>query len=153
MFAIIGVSGIICLTVAAYQIWMGHLSNQWQEVRGVIQENKSSSHEDIPSSIRGYGIGNTPSYAFSVRYDYVFNGSRFTGSRIHYGMRNLNKKAELLAYLAEFNVGHEVVVFIDPQKPARSVLVPGVSAASIGLFSLGLAITIIGSAVYYYIQS
>ncbi len=97
-------------------------------------------------------IGNTPSYAFSVRYDYVVDDRSYTGKRIYYGMRNMNQKAELLALLSEFHVGNEVAVFVDPNAPKRSVLIPGVSPASVGLFSLGLIITIIGGVIWYLIN-
>ncbi|GFE83492.1 hypothetical protein GCM10011487_54920 [Steroidobacter agaridevorans] len=111
-------------------------SRNWTRVRGRITAAGVSERTctDRPSS-----------FFPAVCYEYPFEGRLLSGERIGFfdiGARHPNVAKKVLA---RYPVGAEVDVYVDPLRPTRSVLTPGVSWA--GLFAaacgLGLAVLVV----------
>jgi hypothetical protein len=72
-------------------------------------------------------------YSAAIRYSYQVAGARYEGNTIQFGSYGtFRKTAEAL--VATYPVGRTVKVHCDPQRPTRTVLVPGVTGAAWTLF-------------------
>lgn len=107
-------------------------SRKWTRVRGRITSAwvSESTRDDGPSSF-------TP----EVRYKYQFDGRELTGDKIGFVVMGAHHPGVAEKTLERYPVGAEVDVFVDPQRPTRSVLTRGVSWASLFAVLCGLGLT------------
>lgn len=85
-------------------------------------------------------------HSVDVEYEFVANGSRYTGKRVTFGRRGWARKAKAQAELEKYPVNSAVMVFFNPQNPEDSVLIRDAPYATMYLwlgivmflFALGL---------------
>lgn len=87
-------------------------SQSWPRAMGTITNASVAVAKDAEST----------SYYVAVLYDYVVNGTRYTGKRIGFGKRTYVRKKRAEDELARYPVNSSVIVYFDPQKPADAVL-------------------------------
>lgn len=108
-------------------------SRQWTCVRGRITAawvSKQTS-TDEPSS-----------FYPAVRYKYQFEGRWFSGERIGFVKTGAQHSGYAEKVLARYPVGAEVDVYVNPLRPSRSVLTPGVSWGSLSAAATGLGLAV-----------
>ncbi|MGB6042603.1 MAG: DUF3592 domain-containing protein [Pirellulales bacterium] len=103
-------------------IWMGvnqgRAARNWPQVDAAIV----NSRIDVINSRR---------FAPLVAYEYEVDGQKFTNDRIQHGPTNRTRdKREVERTLAKYPQGAVVKAFYNPDRPHRSVLVPGVNGES-----------------------
>lgn len=113
-----GVFGLGC-----YWAVLGKMSRSWEPVQGLLLKA-----EEIHSNVKGREVTGA-----SVTYTYQYNGSNFGGSRLSFG----GSGSDQLKKIQSTAVAQEVIVYVDQDKPDRSVLVPGRMRGSIVLMILG----------------
>src|SRR5688500_403308 len=108
-------------------------SRNWVRVRGRVTSAWISEHTntDGPSS-----------FMPAVRYQYQFEGRLLSGDRI--GFINIGGRHRGIPeqVLQRYPVGAEVDVYVDPLRPTRAVLTPGVSWASLFPVAFGLGVVV-----------
>ena len=112
-------------------------SRSWPRVQGTItratigQDNQQESN----------------SYLLLVKYDYVVDGARYTGTRIGFSERTYLRKKRAQAELDRYPVSSGVSVYFDPRRPADAVLVreyPDIMILIVSaVFLLGLALVML----------
>ena len=106
------VIGNAFLSVGSYWAVLGHRAASWERGYGSL-----ISLEEINSHIKGQSVS-----GFSVTYAYEYHGKKYEGNRVCFGGSGLDQFSSI-QYVSG---GRELIVWIDPEKPDRSVLVPGV---------------------------
>lgn len=95
----------------------GARSTDWPAVAGVVTEAVA---EPLPGARAG------PGWRIRVAYRYEFDGVSFEGRRLRFSRRlagrtRIQAEAELLKYVP----GGPILVHVDPDRPQRSVVLPG----------------------------
>ena len=109
-------------------------SRSWIRVRGRITSagvSKQTS-SDGPSS-----------FVPAVRYQYQVEGRLLSGERIGFIDIGARHPGVAEKVLARYPVGAEVDVYVDPLRPTRSVLTPGVSWGSLYAAACGVGLAVL----------
>lgn len=97
-------------------------SRNWTRVRGRI------TAAGVSKQARSEGAS---SFYPAVRYEYQFEGRLLTGDRIGFASIGARHPGAAKKVLARYPVGAEVDVYVDPLRPTRAVLTPGLSWGSL----------------------
>lgn len=68
--------------------------------------------------------GHKPNYRFKILYKYEVDGVNYTNSRVGFGFKGSNSKANITEILNKYPVGASVQVHFDTRRPKFSVLEP-----------------------------
>ena len=122
-----------------YTIWMlraARMSLHWPTADGTITAS------DVILGRTGKG---GKAYSPGVRYSYSVDGTDYQGDGIQFGSSGIAERTAK-AIVAAFPVGKRVPVYYDPQRPTRTVLMPGVTGWPWTLFLLfcGGILTLLG---------
>ena len=110
-------------------------SEQWPTTEGEVIESELERHRSNQST----------TYSALVVYKYAVDGGEFESDRIWFGGDySTSDRSEMSAVVKDFPVGKAVTVYISPDDPAESVLMPGAFISSYLLYSISLAFAIIG---------
>ena len=95
----------------------GTRSLDWPGVTGVVTEAMA---EPLPGARAG------PAWRLRVAYRYEFEGASYEGRRLRFSRRlagrtQIQAETELLQYVP----GGPILVHVDPERPQRSVVMPG----------------------------
>lgn len=77
-------------------------------------------------------------YAPEIQYEYEFDGRNFVGKRIGVIGTAAPHRAHARAVLERYPVGALIDVYVDPSKPSRAVLEPGLSWGSLVAILMGM---------------
>jgi len=132
VFAIGGLAGIVwCLVMISRSID----SESWQRVDCEILE----SHIQV---IEGEGT----EFRAIVKYKYSVNGLPYEGETVRFGKSSIIKStAETICN--RYHKGVVARVSVDPDKPERSVLIPGISPSVYVFLILAVAFLFIGTSI------
>lgn len=124
-----GFGWFVMLGSAFVESWQ---SRKWTRVRGRITASwvSESTDNDGPSS-----------FMPAVHYKYHFEGRDLSGDQIGFIVMGARHRGVALRTLERYPVGAEVDVYVDPQRPTRSVLTRGVSWVSLFALICGLGLT------------
>ena len=114
-------SALFCL--GCYWAILGKHATSWEQVPGTVIGMKESS-----SRIKGHSVSRV-----TVTYAYEFRGKSYEGDRLGFG----GSGSDELPKIQYGSGGREVLVWVDPEKPDRSVLVAGVMSGAIVFITLG----------------
>ncbi len=114
--------GLIVLLGASYGViknintvkWIFFDASNYSKANGVVT-NSNIYH----TGLRG-------GWSFSVYYEYIVNGNKFTSNRVHFGYQTSSDKSYAQGYLMKYPVGKEVLVYYDPDHPDNAILEPNV---------------------------
>ena len=128
------------LTILGVVLWQRGLSSlAWPQTTGVVRtsiltEAIHTGEVSVPA---------TP----NVKYEYEVGRIKYSSNRIAYGYTR-----EASEYIEKYRVGLNVPVYYNPDKPKMSVLEPARSNTAIGLtifglilFSIGIALMVLGA--------
>ncbi len=105
-------------------------ARRWTRVRGTVTGSFIAE---------GKTVDGPSSYAPEIQYTYEFEGRKFFGERISVIGTSAQHRGHAREVLARYPVGASVDVYVDPRKPSRAVLEPGVSWGSLLATVMGLA--------------
>ena len=115
---IILILSIIPVSWAHEFIYLGFTSTGWERVEGKIEEVKAYT----PSTGKG------GDYRVSSRYTYAFNGVDYTSDKVTVdGPFKTPFKSTQKEKVKEFQEGHTVTVYVNPENPSSSVLIAGMT--------------------------
>lgn len=113
---------VLLFAVLAWRAWQTkQASPHWPSVTGQITASRAVARNETGDH-RGTL---THEWLTEVRYDYTVEGVRYTGNTLRAFGRHHFSEEQALAELAPFALGVNVLVYYDPDKPSRSVLIPG----------------------------
>jgi hypothetical protein len=121
-------SGMGCLALGLYWTIMGQAASSWEQVNGVLISWRRTS-----SSPKGMG-----SRTSIQKYSYSYGGQTYEGNKVAFGTADEGKVAQIV-----HNTTDQLVVWVDPKNPARSVLVPGIMFGAWGFLALGTFLTFV----------
>lgn len=93
-------------------IMLGLRSKEWRKVKATI----TTSGLDRESGV----------YCPKIIYNYAVNGRELTDDNYTFSGAITNSKSRALAIVKENPVGKEIPIFVNPEDPSRTVVVPGV---------------------------
>ncbi len=144
-FIFIALSGIPCVYIAVKQGFKGHVSKSWNKTEGYVVENMYSGSDLRPALLKIVQPLSAPSYSANVRYEYQAMNEWRKGRNLYFGNRSHGNRKRVLEQLSRYAPGAIIPVYVNPVNPDESVLIPGVSAPTIGLFSFGIILILVGS--------
>lgn len=106
---------VVLTTVLIYELWMylkGKSSNKWVCHPAEVIDVGVNVRDDE-------GLEESKPY---IKYEYTFNGTRFTGKRVAFGglwSSNYGKSSKKISGIIK---GKAVSVYINPKRPNQSVL-------------------------------
>ena len=126
-------------------IMRGRQSRLWPTAPGRILECRMETDGD----------GEMPIMKVKVRYDYEVGGQHFEGNRVAYGYCGGTLQAEHQRLYDELRPDSQVMVHYQPDRPDRSVLVPGIHRlAFVGLvYAIILVLVMSGALLAWYLNS
>jgi hypothetical protein len=102
---------------AGVRVWLlARQSIAWPVVNGQIVSIHETNSSSKGGSVRGV----------RVVYDYIFDGKLHHGRRIAFGFESKRSREQL----GQMRAGDSVMVSVDPRDGSRSVMFPGVTAAT-----------------------
>ncbi len=118
--------GVLLLAVAAYLAWMGQVSRSWPRVQGYVitSEISESAHRRDAR----------------IRYAYTVDDIRYESDRIQFGPIIGIGAESADAYIERFPPDSRPRIAYAPEKPGRSVLVPGIRWGTLVIGAAGLAL-------------
>ena len=129
------VGGFIALSFGKPLLDKAKASEQWPTTEGQIIESELERHRGSQST----------TYSALVVYTYAVDGGEFESDRIWFGGDySTSDRSEMSAVVKEFPVGKAVTVYVSPDDPAESVLMPGAFISSYLLYAISLAFAVIG---------
>ena len=132
--------GITLMAYTIYQRRKIRASEDWQAATGTITDAKVAVSQSSDGT----------TYSLAVSYEYVVNGSVYTGSRIEFGYaRAYMTKKSAEAQLTRYPVQSSVVVYFNPEKPREAVLIRK-ATYTVLYFFLGLALLALGLIIVLY---
>lgn len=87
----------------------------WKKVKGRITRSELHEYEDDGTM-----------YEPKIEYEYSFNGKKYNNDYIAYAVGSTNRKSSAKYYLGFYGKGWDVIVYVNPSKPTKSVLAPGI---------------------------
>ena len=115
--------GFIALIAALFiaarpgkSILLGLRSKNWRRVKAIVAS----------SSLDREGRAYFP----KIIYKYSINGREYIDDTFAFALGNASTKAHSIAVVQRHTEGQEILVYVDPENPARSVMEPGVHWSS-----------------------
>jgi len=96
------------------------------------------------------------SYSPEITYTYTVNNVSQTNKTIKFGENSYSSRKKAEGIANSYPVGKNVTVYYDPEKPARSVLEPGVSAGSYIVIGIGvffILLTLIITPISFFLRN
>jgi len=144
LFLFIALAGLVTIVVASFQAWRGLRAKSWDKTQGLVLEYLYSGTADAPTVLKVVQPLSAPSNEIHIRYEYLYRGEWFRGWRIYFGKRATGNKKKAYSYLKRFPAGSAIEVYVNPSRPAESVLLPGIGYSVTHLFILGLIMLVVG---------
>ena len=95
-------------------------SESWPTAPGRVLSARMTSHRSDDST----------TYGADVQYEYMVDGVRYTGDRVHFGQYSTSDRSYARGILKRYPKGKAVKVYHDPDRPDRSILEPGAGGAA-----------------------
>ena len=114
------VLGAAAMFLCLREIMLAFTSARWQQVPGVFGDVDLAPDDNEPGH-----------YHATVTYTYRFQGQAYSASRLRFGASgSFSDKPDARLQLRQLRLGHACTVYVDPARPARAVLLPGLTLAS-----------------------
>jgi hypothetical protein len=99
----------------------------YKPIKSIILGLRARGWRKIKATVTASGLDRESGvYYPKIIYNYTVNGREFTDDNYTFCGAITNSKAHALAAVRANPVGKEIVVFVNPEEPARTVVVPGV---------------------------
>ncbi len=156
MASLIGVAGVL---MTYWNIQQDRASESWPEVPGEILKSRIESETTRTTTSTGTGLNKKKKthkdtdYFVELRYAYKVEGQAYEGDRIRFASTRHDERADAQKEQRQFPKGKKVVVYYDPEKPGRSVLIRGSSGNLGQLIGLSICLLIGLTFVVFAIRS
>ncbi len=90
------------------------------------------------------------SWSPTIKYLYSINDNQFEGDRIKTIVSSYSSTKQAQKELDKYPVNSSVKVYYNPDKPADSVIIPGVAKGIFGILAGGLVLSIVGILLALY---
>jgi hypothetical protein len=147
--AVLALAGVVTLFAGLKHLLEAAASRRWPSVPGRVVSS------DVTDVSRKVQTGDEPEklvheHRVEVRYEYTLKGVLFSGIDLGEAPEQSTDERWAHERAAKFPKGAEVQVFYSPKDPTRSVLEPGIRAASwvgvlvaLALMATGIAMVLI----------
>lgn len=105
-------------------LWLAHQSASWNKIRGHVID---SYMDLVPSTDGSSQSSNT--YKPRISYRYTYEGVDYTSDQIAYAYA-YGPKSWAAKLVSAYSKGKEINVYVQPDKPKRSVLLTGIKPVS-----------------------
>lgn len=126
---VLAVAGVATLAAALKQLWEAAGSRRWPSVPGRIVSS------DVVDVSRKVQVGDeleklVHEHRVEIRYEFALKGVLVSGIDVGQVPEQSTDERWAQARVAKYPKGAEVRVFYSPEDPTRSILEPGIHAAS-----------------------
>jgi hypothetical protein len=134
---------ILLLLGAGFALWGARViadawaTKSWPSVSGRIVESRVDTYED--------STGGETMYTTRLRYQYLVNDARHSGSSIGLLDHSSSSLHEMSRLAERFPAGAEVAVYYDPRDPRTALLEPGPALLSFAPLLFGLLALLVGA--------
>lgn len=112
--------GAAAMVLCLREMMLAFTSARWQQVQGHFRNVDLEPDENEAAH-----------YHATVTYTYRFQGQDYCASRLCFGAsRSFSDKPGAQLQLRQLRLGHSCTVYVDPSRPARAVLLPGLTVSS-----------------------
>ena len=112
--------GAAAMFLCLREMMLAFTSARWPQVEGVFRDVDLVPDENEQDH-----------YHATVTYTYRFQGQDYAASRLRFGdTGSFSDKPEAPLKLKQMRIGHPCTVYVDPARPARAVLLPGLTGWS-----------------------
>ena len=139
-------SGVVLLCLGVVFVIQGNANMSWQHVQGTIIESKWDSHIASPRQRESQRR-----YRAIIQYEYIISGKIFSGNRLSTVNIALRTKEEAIALCEKYEVGSDVTVYYDPNRPEKSVLIRGTPKSTKNFFIGGTICFLIGTGGTFFV--
>ncbi len=144
--AILAVAGVATLFAALKQLWGAARSRRWPSVPGRIVSS------DVVDVSRKVQVGDeleklVHEHRVEIRYEFTLKGVLFSGIDVGEALEQSTDERRAHERVAKYPKGAEVRIFYSPEDPTRSVLEPGIRAATWIPVLVALALIVTGIAM------
>ena len=129
--------GLVMVGASLYSLWQGLSSYGWEERPGVVLSTSIHRVRDSHST-------NIYHYRPEIFYRYQMSGYSLTDDLFYPAYSSERSKEDAEAWLARFPEGAEVRVYVNPDKPKESMLMPGLHLVHLLKPLTGLAVCAMG---------
>jgi len=137
-----GVIGAVAMYFGCRNLYRASDSIIWPTAEGVIRQSSVEYHRDK----KGAGT-----YHAKIMYDFVVNGTTFSGDRIAFGDYGSNNPSHARRIVNKYPEGENVAVYHMPNNPEVCVLEPGVKGQVWLIPAFGLIFFVSGSLMVVYL--
>lgn len=130
-------AGVVLTVVIGSSVLRGYNTHDWQQTSGIMYRS---------TMVQTTQLGEQPLYQPDVSYRYQINGETFVGENLYRTDLPFNDERELGKELDEFPTGSLQMIYVNPEYPEESVLIPGVQNQlilglifAIACFAIGLS--------------
>jgi hypothetical protein len=109
-------AGVILELLVMRSIWLAYASIRWDRIRGHVVESYVMTSDSTSES----GQTHKP----VIKYKYTYGGVDYTGDKIAYSFA-YGAKSWADKLVNAYRQGKEINVYVQPNKPKRSVLLTG----------------------------
>ena len=139
-------SGVVSLCLGVVFVIQGNANMSWQHAQGTIIESKWDSYIASPRQRESQRR-----YRAVIQYEYIISGNTFSGNRLSTVNIALRTKEEAIALCEKYEVGTDVTVYYDPNRPEKSVLIRGTPKGTKNFFIGGIICFLIGTGGTFFI--
>jgi hypothetical protein len=112
--------GVLALGLCLREMHVAGRSAHWRPIAGTVHEVEITRD------------GENNNFHVEVHYRYRIDGQEYNASKLRWGpVPSFPNRLAAEQYLSRFRSGHPVMVYVDPARPARSVLLPGLHSSSL----------------------
>jgi hypothetical protein len=112
--------GVFALGLCLREMHVAGRSAHWRPTPGTVREVEITRD------------GENNNFHVEVHYRYRIAGQEFNASKLRWGpVPSFPNRPAAEQYLSRFRTGHPVMVYVDPERPGRSVLLPGFNSSSL----------------------
>jgi hypothetical protein len=100
----------------------------WDKAEGKITKSEIRTYQDDGEM-----------YEPQIEYQYEYKGQAYTSSQIGFGSGSSNNiKSSAQYFIDRYCLGWDVTVYINPEKPSKSMLEPGIRWNHIGFLAIAV---------------
>jgi len=141
-YLILSLVGLIVTISALRSRRQAGESQAWPGTQGRVIESRLNKRETTDGEGK-----ETTAYAAVVRYTYSVTGKEYTGDRIAFGVKPLNRNSAA-EIVNRYSVDRPVMVYYDPKKPQQAVLE---RASGSGWLQILIGIVLVAVGIYFAI--
>lgn len=113
------ISAFINIAIAIYLLFLlfSYRSYLWHKTEAVITKSELKGIYDSDGDMM---------YGPEIEYEYFYDGRKYTNDYVSVAVGSSNIKSEAEQILGTYGKGWKVDVYVNPKKPSKSILAPGI---------------------------